>query len=86
MRMSNDIYTGSNITRLIIRLRATDNTFVVSLVKPGATSYAVGELMRPDRAELIFDDSRELDTFIEALLQLQKKYRENVGEWRCNNV
>lgn len=82
MRICNNVYIGSDITHLTIRLRTTGNMFAVNLVKPDMPSYTVGELKQPDWTELIFDDSRDLDTFIDALLQLQKYHREDVGEWR----
>ena len=82
MRICDDVYTGSDITQLTIRLRTTGNMFAVNLVKPDMPSYTVGELKRPNRTELIFDDSRDLDTFIDVLLRIQKYHREDVGEWR----
>ena len=54
----------------------------MNIVKPNVPDYTIGELSRPNDVELIFDDSRDLDTFIDALLQLQKYHRESVGEWR----
>ena len=82
MRICDDVYIGSDITRLTIRLRTTGNTFAINLVKPDMPSYTVGELKRSNRTELIFDDRRDLDTFIDALLHLQKYHRESVGKWR----
>lgn len=82
MRICDDVYIGSDITQLIIRLRTAGSTFAINLVKPDMSSYTVGELKRPNRTELIFDDSRDLDIFIDALLHLQKYYRESAGEWR----
>lgn len=82
MRISDDVYIGSDITQLTIRLRTTGDMFAVNLVKPDMPSYTVGELKQPNRTELVFDDSRDLDTFIDALLQLQKYHREDAGEWR----
>lgn len=53
----------------------------MNIVKPNVPDYTIGELSRSNDVELIFDDSRDLDTFIDALLQLQKYHRESVGEW-----
>lgn len=54
----------------------------MNIVKPNVPDYTIGELSRSNDVELIFDDSRDLETFIDALLQLQKYHRESVGEWR----
>ena len=75
-------YDGGNVTQLKIRLNATGEAMRMNIVKPNVPDYTIGELSRPNDVELIFDDSRDLDTFIDALLQLQKYHRESVGEWR----
>ncbi|MFR6666223.1 MAG: hypothetical protein ACLUQX_08785, partial [Thomasclavelia spiroformis] len=70
------------VTQLKIRLNTTGETMRMNIVKPNVPDYTIGELSRPNNVELIFDDSRDLDTFIDALLHLQKYHRESVGEWR----
>lgn len=83
MRIRTDSnYDGGNVTQLKIRLNTTGETMRMNIVKPKVPDYTIGELSRPNNVELIFDDSRDLDTFIDALLQLQKYHRESVGEWR----
>lgn len=82
MRICDKKYYGDDITQLRIKLKTSSIQFGVNLVKPDMPSYTVGELKQPNQAELIFDDSRDLDTFIEAMLQLQRHYRESTGEWR----
>lgn len=82
MRIRTDSnYDGGNVTQLKIRLNATGEAMRMNIVKPNVPDYTIGELSRPNDVELIFDDSRDLDTFIDALLQLQKYHRESVGEW-----
>ena len=44
MRICDDVYIGSDITQLIIRLRTAGSTFAINLVKPDMSSYTVGEL------------------------------------------
>lgn len=75
-------YDGGNVIQLKIRLNATGEAMRMNIVKPNVPDYTFGELSRSNDVELIFDDSRDLDTFIDALLQLQKYHRESVGEWR----
>lgn len=83
MRIRTDSnYDGGNVTRLKIRLNATGEAMRMNIVKPNVPDYTIGELSRPNDVELIFDDSGDLDTFIDALLQLQKYHRESVGEWK----
>lgn len=83
MRIRTDSnYDGGNVTRLKIRLNTTGEAMRMNIVKPNVPDYTIGELSRPNNVELIFDDSRDLDTFIDALLHLQKYHRESVGEWR----
>ena len=83
MRIHTDSnYDGGNVTQLKIRLNTTGEAMRMNIVKPNIPDYTIGELSRPNNVELIFDDSRDLDTFIDALLHLQKYHRESVGEWR----
>lgn len=83
MRIRTDSnYDGGNVTQLKIILNATGEAMRMNIVKPNVPDYTIGELSRPNYAELIFDDSRNLDIFIDALLQFQKYHRESVGEWR----
>lgn len=69
-------YDGGNVTQLKIRLNATGEAMRMNTVKPNVPDYIIGKLSRPNDVELIFDDSRDLDIFIDALLQLQKYHRE----------
>lgn len=86
MRICGKDYYGDNITQLRIKLKTSSNVFGVDLVKPDMPSYTVGELKQPNQAELFFDDGRDLDTFVDALLQLQQHYRESAGKWEFTKL
>lgn len=71
---------NEQVTKLTLRLKSTETA--LSLYTEQISPNLMGDLSRPNSAAIIFKDSREIDSLIDALQKFRDRNVRYIGVWR----
>lgn len=71
---------NEQVTKLTLRLKSAETA--LSLYTEQISPNLMGDLSRPNSAAIIFKDSREIDSLIDALQKFRDRNVRYIGDWR----
>ena len=71
---------NEHVTKLTLRLKSAETA--LSLYTEQISPNLMGDLSRPNSATIVFKDSREIDSLIDALQKFRDRNVRYIGVWR----
>ena len=71
---------NEHVTELTLQLKSAETA--LSLYTEQISPNLIGDLSRPNSATIVFKDSREIDSLIDALQKFRDRNVRYIGDWR----
>ena len=76
------INNNDHVTKLILRLKSAETALSLYTEPFAVDRDGEGYLSRPNSATIVFKDSREIDSMIDALQKFRDRNVRYIGDWR----
>ena len=76
------INNNEHVTKLTLRLKSAETALSLNTEPFAVGRGGEGYLSRPNSATIVFKDSREIDSLIDALQKFRDRNVRYIGDWR----
>lgn len=76
------INNNEHVTKLTLRLKSAETALSLYTEPFAVDRDGEGDLSRPNSATIVFKDSREIDSLIDALQKFRDRNVRYIGDWR----
>ena len=76
------INNNEHVTKLTLRLKSAETALSLYTEPFAVDRDGDGDLSRPNSATIVFKDSREIDSLIDALQKFRDRNVRYIGDWR----